>query len=132
VTILSGWQEQFKRMLRSHTRLKGIAGGQLMASSDEAQDALLHFFQHACHLKDWIKIDPAVSSSDVEGFINATGPLQICADLCNFCNGTKHFVLRRSRTGDSSTAFATQSVTVRPATIGSGRSSDPALHSWTV
>lgn len=129
VTILSGWQEQYERMLRSHRRLKGIAGGQLMASSDEARDALLLFFQDAYHLKDWIKNDPSVSTSDVEEFINAAGSLQICADLCN---GTKHLVLQRSRTGDSSTAFTTQSVTVRPATIGPGRSADAALHGWTV
>lgn len=88
-------------MLRSRRRLKGIAGGQLTASFDEARDALLRFFQDAHHLKDWIRNNPSVSTSDVEEFIKAAGPLQICADLCN---GTKHLVLQGSRTGDSSTA----------------------------
>ena len=129
MTILSGWQEQHERMMRSHRRLTGIAGGQIVASSDEARDALLHFFQDAYHLKDWIRNDPSVSTSDVEDVINSTEPLQLCADLCN---GTKHFRLNRARTGDNSTAFTAQSVTVRPATIGSGRSADPALHGWTV
>lgn len=116
-------------MCRSHRRLHSIAGGQLMASSDEARDALIHFFQDAYHLKDWIKNDASVSTDDVEEFINVTEPLRVCADLCN---GTKHLVLKRSRTGDGSTGLTTQSVTVRPAAVGSGRSADPALHSWTV
>lgn len=129
MTILSGWQEQYERMLRSHKRLTNIASGQLMASSDEARDALFHFFQDAYHVKDWIKNDPSASTSHVEEFINAAGPLRICADLCN---GTKHFGIQRPRTGDSSTAFTAQSVTVRPATVGSGRSADPHLHGWRV
>lgn len=103
-------------MQRSHRRLRGIASGQLMASSDEARDPLIHFFQDAYHLEDWIK-NESISTDDVEEFINETGPIRICADLCN---GTKHLVLKRSRTGDNSTGFTTQSVTVRPAAIGSG------------
>ena len=127
--ILSGWQEQYERILRSYGRLKEISGGQLTASFDEARDALLHFFQDAYHLKDWIKNDPLVSKWDIEEFISATGTLQLCADLCK---ATKHLDLQKSRTGETSTAIATQSVTVRPAAVGSGRPADPALHSWTV
>lgn len=121
--------KQYERMMRSHGRLRSIASGDLTASSDEARDALFHFFQDAYHLKDWIKNDPAVSTDEVEQFINEVKPLQICADLCN---GTKHLTLKWTRTGDSSTGFTSQSVTVRPSTIGSGRPADPALHDWMV
>ena len=103
--------------------------GELTASSDEARDALFHYFQDAYPLNDWIKNDPAVSTGDVEQFINEVAPLQICADLCN---GTKHLALNRPRTGDSSTGFTSQNVAVRPSAIGSGLPADPALHGWTV
>ena len=129
MAIQSEWREQYERMLRSHSQLRGISTGAFSASSDEARDCLFHFFQDAYHLKDWIKNDPSIAPADAEGFINESEPLQICADLCN---GTKHFLLRRSRTGDDSTAFTSQSVTVRPATVGSGKEADPALHGWTV
>lgn len=130
--ILSGWREQYDRLHRSHKRLSAIAGGQVAGSSDEARDALFHFFQDAYHLKDWIKNDPAVTTSDVEHYIKTREVLRLCADLCN---GTKHFGLdpnKRPRTGDASTAFDSQSVWVRPATIGSGLPPRPALHAWTV
>lgn len=129
MTILSGWKEQYSRMVRSLDRLRSIASGGLSASSDDARDSLFHFYQDAYHLKDWIKNDSSISSTDIEEVINVTEPLQVCADLCN---GTKHLDLQRSRSGDSSTVFATQSVIVRPATIGSGLGADPALHGWTV
>lgn len=129
MTILSGWMEQYERMMRSHGRLRSIANGELTASSDEARDALFHFFQDAYHLKDWIKNDPGVSTNDVEQFINEVEPMQICADLCN---GTKHLTLDRPRTGDSSTGFTSQNVAVRPSAIGSGMPADPALHGWTI
>lgn len=129
MTILSGWHEQYERMLRSHSRLVEIAGGTTMANSDEARDALFHFFQDAYHLKDWLKKDPSVRRSDVEHFINSKKSLRLMADLCN---GTKHFDLTTSRTGDVSTTFDSQSVTVRPATVGSKSAPRPHLHGWTV
>jgi hypothetical protein len=127
--ILSGWREQYDRMRRSYERLTAIAAGRTAGSSDEARDALFHFFQDAYHLKDWIKNDPAVMTTDVEGLINNTDVLRLCADLCN---GTKHFQLTRARTGDVSTAFTSQSVSVRPAAAGSGEPPRPALHKWSV
>ena len=129
MTILTGWREQYERMRRSHERLRGIAEGRERASSDAARDALFHFFQDAYYLKDWIKNDSTIEMRDVEKWIDNTEPLQLCADLCN---GTKHFKLTRTRTNDTSTAVETQSATVRPSTIGSGRSAEPPLHGWTV
>jgi hypothetical protein len=129
--ISSGWREQYDRLRRSYERLSAIAGGQTAGSSDEARDALFHFFQDAYHLKDWIKNDPAVTTGNVEHHINDTDVLRLCADLCN---GTKHFRLKpqETRTGDASTAFTSQSVWVRPAAAGSGLPPDPALHAWRV
>jgi hypothetical protein len=132
MTILSGWREQYDRVLRSHARLVQMADGQIMASSDEARDALFHFFQDAYHLKDWVKNDPTVQTGSVETFVSGEVSLRFCADLCN---GTKHFGLKPKknqppRTGDPSTAFTSESVTVRPATVGTGRLPRPALHYW--
>lgn len=129
MSILSGWAEQYGRMKRSHARLSEIAQGRLAASSDEARDALIHFFQDAYHLKDWIRNDDLVVAGDVEAHISETPQLSLCADLCN---ATKHLRLNRPRTGDTSTAFVGQDVTVHPATIGSGQAFSPALHGWRV
>jgi hypothetical protein len=106
-----------------------MADGQVMASSDEARDGLFHFFQDAYHLKDWIKNDSTVQTGNVETFVSGEVPLRLCADLCN---GTKHLQLTKARTGDPSTAFTSQSVTVRPAAAGTGEPPRPALHYWGV
>jgi len=128
-SILSGWREQYERMLRSYFLLTTVAAGRQWASTDEARDALVHFFQDAYHLKEWIKNDPQVTTTDVEQFVNGSQPLRLCADLCN---GTKHLSLKRTRTGDRTTGFTGQSVAVRPAPASSGLPPDPALHSWVV
>jgi hypothetical protein len=126
-TILTGWSEQYRRMLRSHARLIEIAQGRMMASSEQARDALFHFFQDAYHLKDWIKNDSEVTTSVVEKWINETDALRLCADLCN---GSKHLRLTRSRTGDLGTSFAVQDVTVQPGPVG--HPSKPQRHGWRV
>jgi hypothetical protein len=131
-SILSGWREQYDRMLRSYFLLTTVAAGRQWASSDEARDAVVHFFQDAYHLKDWIKHDPGVTTSDVERLVTGSQPLRLCADLCN---GTKHFGLGGKRklpprTGDKATAFTGQSVAVRPGVAGPGGGPEPALHSW--
>jgi hypothetical protein len=126
---LVGWQEQYGRMMRSHARLSDIAEGRVSASSDDARDALFHFFQDAYHLKEWIKNDPTVTTSDVEEWIEDTEPLRLCADLCN---GTKHLRLTVAKTKDLSTSFDSQSVTARPSPVGSGWPGDAPLHSWTI
>jgi hypothetical protein len=130
MSILTGWREQYDRMLRSHMLLVRVAGGHDAASSDQARDALVHFFQDAYHLKDWIKNDPQVTTRDPEHLVDTSEPLRLCADLCN---GTKHFRLtKKARTGDRTTAFTSQSVAVRPAAAGSGLPPDPARHCWVV
>lgn len=128
-----GWKDQFRRMKRSHERLREALDGMGSGGSDEARDRLFHFFQDAYHLKDWIKNDPeqhvgttvgvALQSarSDVEDFISRTAALTLCADLCN---GSKHLVRRQHR-GAADTGFSTQSVTVD---LGAGT----VRHMWTV
>ncbi len=124
-------------MLRSYGRLSKIARGEAAASSDEARDAVFHFFQDAYHLKDWIKNDPQAAQTKPERLFkrndaNRSEVLCLCADLCN---GTKHRGLdpaRTPKTGDPATAFTGQSVAVRPAPASSGLPPDPALHWWVV
>jgi hypothetical protein len=129
MSILSGWREQYDRLLRSYFLLTTVAAGREWASTDEARDVLVHFFQDAYHLKDWIKNDRQVTTTDVEQVVNGSPSLRLCADLCN---GTKHLSLTRTRTGDRTTGFIGQSVAVRPAPASSGLPPDPPLHSWVV
>lgn len=129
--ILGDWRRQYERMRRSYQRLLGYAEGRTPSEdAAEAEDALLHFFQDAYHLKDWIRQNEPGHSKSVESqFKKPAGPLPmlLCADLCN---GSKHFVLTRSaRLGGE---FVSHSVTVRPPTAGSSLPPEPALHRWTV
>jgi hypothetical protein len=133
MSIFSGWREQYDRMLRSYRLLTAVAAGREWASSDEARDVLIHFFQDAYHLKDWINNDPqATTRTGVEQLVDASQPLSLCRDLCNGAKNPKLDPTRRPRAGDSPATFTGQSVAVRPATIGSGLPPDPALHSWVV
>lgn len=148
MNILSGWREQYDRMLRSHDLLREVATGTRyeVVGADHARDALIHFYMDAYQLKDWIKNDPAVGVAPtvVEGFVNSAPALCLCADLAN---GTKHLRLTSARTNDLQTRISSQSVIVRPgtararATVGDdGRvtaienlpsdESLPAIYSW--
>jgi hypothetical protein len=148
MTIFTGWREQYWRMRRSRDRLAAAATGQLAADSDEARDRLVHFYQDAYHLKDWLKNDPVVPGpargQALEQHITPTSVLALCADIAN---GAKHLLLKSSRTHDSSTGVTSQSVTLRPATVvgravigSSGAATppvvaaqpQPALHSWII
>ena len=147
MTIFSGWREQYARMRRSRDRLTAAATGQLAVDSDQARDLLVHVYQDAYHLKDWLKNDPTVPSSAVnaiEAHIKADPSLALCADIAN---GAKHFKLTSTKTGDLTTTVAGQSVVVRPGTVAaranvpspgpSPASAEPmpalpALHSWTI
>jgi hypothetical protein len=125
--ILSGWREQYDRMRRSLDRLTAYAEGRSFADSNEARDALFHFFQDAYHLKDWLKNDVTAQKHAVEDLFGSKRPpgllvMQLCADLCN---GTKHLVLKSPRI--AGTGFARQHVTVRPAAAGSGLPPDPPM-----
>jgi hypothetical protein len=130
VSILQGWPEQYERMLRSHERLRSIAHGETNASSAEARDSLIHFFEDAYHLKDWIKEEALTRGVDVEEAINNSDELRLAADVCN---GVKHFgSLRSPRTGDAETAVVGQGATVRPPVMGSDEPGRGTLHSWIV
>lgn len=133
--ILGGWREQYERMLRSHAALNSVAFGETRADSDEARDRLIHFFQDAYHLKDWIKHDTATTVSGVEGAVTASAMLSLCADICN---GIKHLGLddsnprRQPRTGDRDTSLTQQHVAVRPDAASSNDGPLPPLHQWTI
>jgi hypothetical protein len=136
----TGWRDQYDRMNRSLFRLLMTQAGLFPSSTvppddgtgtltfapadhRDALDALMHAYQDAYHLKDWIRNDPSITTSNVEQFINSDVHLKICADLCN---GSKHFQLdERARTGDPTTAVAAQHVKVLV-----GRNSH--WYSWTV
>jgi hypothetical protein len=94
VGVLQGWQEQYRRMIRSYRKL-----GEEYNNTEVYDDDLYHFLQDAWHLKDWLKNDPAVSQqvrTNVETDVNGVPALRLAADLAN---GSKHFELRSPREG---------------------------------
>jgi len=110
-SILSGWREQYDRMIRSHARLLSVTDRSTALGSDDARDALVHFFEDAYHLKDWIGNDVTLSRRrfDVEKAVNNSMRLTICADICN---GVKHFNLRRGRGGGAGAEIVGQGLTI--------------------
>lgn len=96
------FQDQYARMQRWYVRFEQIVRGRLHdVASDNYVDEIYGFFQNCYHLKDWIKNDPSVPASAqqaVEGYIDASRPLSLCADICN---ATKHLTLRTSRSKQS-------------------------------
>jgi hypothetical protein len=123
--IMTSWRQQYDRMLRSFERLTAMAEGRQWADSNDATDALFHFFQDAYHLRDWIERDRAVASDPRPLFSNGkrrkntpagpAGPLamQICGDVCN---GVKHFGEARHPQVDG--VIERQDVTVYPSVAG--------------
>ena len=112
--IEQGWTEQHDRMLRSHARLVRVSDGSTSMGSDDARDALFHFFQDAYHLKDWIKHDsrvPREVQDKIGGAIRDSVALSISADLCHHTKHARLDPARKAHTGDHTTVFATQSVT---------------------
>jgi hypothetical protein len=106
-------------MKRSHQRLARAAAGDIGAGSDDARDALFHFFQDAHHLKDWLRNDPEVDLLDdtIENAVSTSPVLAVCADLAN---GSKHLLLRRPRRPDAGgAAFVSQGVTVHVMDVSS-------------
>lgn len=105
-----GWQSQWKRVLTRLAGLRDVYTGR-PGGTDEALDTALSFFESVHHLKDWLANDPSsgIGEATVESLIRRNSVLRICADLAN---GSKHLVLTRSRTGDTSTAIARNDVTI--------------------
>lgn len=90
--------EQFERVKRWYNRFAEINKERPHErSSDYYQDEVHAFFLNCYHLKDWIKNDSSVEASarsKVEEFINESGELSLCADICN---ANKHLKLTSHR-----------------------------------
>ena len=95
---MAAYREQLDRVARWFSRFQDIHRGRSHnRDADYYIDEINAFFQNCYHLKDWIKHDPSLPSSvtsAVEGHVDSSRWLQLCADLCN---GTKHLKLTNSR-----------------------------------
>ena len=98
------WSGQWKRVQCSLSLLPGIAPPSPVFDFGAAEDAFVHFFQDAYHFKDWLKNDAASAPSvgTVEDYVTSSGPLSLIGDLAN---GSKHLLLRSTKTGDLATRF---------------------------
>jgi hypothetical protein len=99
----STYQQQWKRVKRWYRRLKYISENKPASeSSKNDDDDVAAFFQNCYHLKDWIKNDPQAGKmrNEVEDYVSKSESLSICADICN---GTKHLILDKSRSGTNPT-----------------------------
>ncbi len=133
------WHVQYLRMYRSLRQLVAHARGERFGDdgdSEEATDALVHFFQDAYHLKDWIKNDEDVTAPELRRAIERElfgdrGPvvMRLCADMCN---GAKHHTLFDTVKRFGMSGIASEHVMLRPATAGSGKRAQAPLHSWTL
>ena len=95
------YREQYNRMKRWHQRVATLDQGRTHAvDSENYLDEIYAFFQNCYHLKDWIKNDSAVAPAVqqcVEGHIDSSRPLRLCADICN---SLKHLQSRRRIASD--------------------------------
>jgi hypothetical protein len=112
-----GWQSQWERVQRRLDDVRAVYTGR-PGGTDAAIDIVLSFFEAVHHLKDWLRNDPSsgINKAAGDSMINGSTTLQLCADLAN---GSKHFKLTRSRTGDLSTTIARNDATVF---VGTGTS----------
>lgn len=105
-TLVPLYREQYDRMKRWFNRLAAIyQGREHDMASDNYVDEVYAFFLNCYHLKDWIKNDSAVpiaAQQAVEGHINGSRPLQLCADICN---SLKHLRLSKGPRSGQSPAF---------------------------
>ena len=104
------WADQWARV---HRRLddvravyRGAPGGTIWAL-----DSVQSFFEAVHHLKDWVGNDPGstLSLADGDALINSDPNLQLSADLAN---GSKHFALKSTRTGDLGTDIKRNDATI--------------------
>lgn len=111
-TVLGhGWQMQWARVHRRLDDVRAVYAGR-EGGTDAAVDTVQSFFEAVHHLKDWLGNDPSsgMTKADGDSLISRSQSLQLSADLAN---GSKHLVLTRSRTGDTSTTIARNDVDVR-------------------
>jgi hypothetical protein len=78
---------------------------------------LFSFFEICYHLKDWIAQDSRYQvTCDVDGFINGSTALRICADICN---RLKHRTLtRKTRSANLGAFHLTQIISIFPEGAG--------------
>jgi hypothetical protein len=89
------WEDQYRRMKRSHALVKSHA-----SQEDTALDALYHFCYDVLHFRDWINESDLIAAStrrevllliSVKGRKGTSWAIQACADVAN---AAKHFELR--------------------------------------
>ncbi len=100
---MAGWEDQWARVQRYLQRLIDAASGHGDLDTMRAVDDAQGFFQSIHHLKDWLRHDPSVTFTQLQGgaLIKAHPTLQLCADVCN---GSKHLGITGPWTGDATTA----------------------------
>lgn len=85
--MVAQYQEQYDRMRRWHAKFEQLNKGRPHdAVSDNYVDEIYAFFLNCHHLKDWIRHDDSVPSNvrgRVEGHIDSSPALQLCADISN-------------------------------------------------
>jgi hypothetical protein len=101
---MAGWEDQWARVQRYLQRLIDAASGHGDLDTMRAVDDAQGFFQSIHHLKDWLRHDPNVTFTQLQGgaLIKAHPTLQLCADVCN---GSKHLGITGPWTGDATTAM---------------------------
>ena len=107
------WTEQLERVRRYKRRFDELTAGKSGApTSEDYVDDVYAFFLNCYHLKDWLISDVAYtkhSGDEIERHIKCEPTLALVADICN---GHKHFLLRKPRSGSIPT-FVSKSVHVR-------------------
>ncbi len=94
----SRYLEQLDRVKRWYEEFKLTDQGRPHDhSADFYQDQVYAFFQNYWHLKDWIKNDNVGLYKELRDSIHSDPEMQLCRDICN---GTKHLVLKESRSGE--------------------------------
>jgi hypothetical protein len=111
-----GWEWQWDRVLWRLEDVRAVYAGR-EGGTDSAVDAVQSFFEVVHHLKDWLRNDKSSGVKKAgESLIKQNHSLRLCADLAN---GSKHFLLTSTRTGDLSTTIGRNDVTV---SLGTGKS----------
>ncbi len=106
-----GWQFQWRRVHRRLDDVRAVYTGR-EGGTEDALDATLSFFEAIHHLKDWLRNDQSSGISkpdDGDALIGRSPMLQLCADLAN---GSKHLLLKTTRTGDLSTDITRNDVNI--------------------
>jgi hypothetical protein len=73
-------------------------------SENDFQDMMWACFQNCWHLTEWLRNDPTVPSPQNEAarkMARQSSTLKICGDVCN---GTKHLLLTRPKSGVGATS----------------------------